>query len=208
MFKNLLPRETNFFDYFEQHCRLGIEASKELLAMVSNPGDMTERAARIKEIEREADSITHVCTDTLHKTFITPIDRGEILGLMQRLDDIVDSVESIAARLVMYDIKESRSEAVALVDVLVRATHEIIQAVTGLRNMSNQDTIKQHCIMLFDLENQGDLLMRNALADLFKNESDPIKVIKWKEILERLEKATDRCESVANIIQGIVIENS
>ncbi|HPO14742.1 MAG TPA: DUF47 family protein [Candidatus Hydrogenedentes bacterium] len=208
MFRNLLPKEENFFDFFEQHCRLAIEACNELYGMVSTSGDMTVRAARIKEIEREADSITHVCTDTLHKTFITPIDRSEILGLMQRLDDIVDSVESIAARLVMYDIQESRAEAVALVDVLVRASQEIIQAVTGLRNMKNQDTIKMHCIKLFDLENEGDILMRNALADLFKHETDPIKVIKWKEILERLEKATDRCESVANIIQGIVIENS
>ncbi len=138
MFRNLLPKEENFFDFFEQHCRLAIEACNELYGMVSTSGDMTVRAARIKEIEREADSITHVCTDTLHKTFITPIDRSEILGLMQRLDDIVDSVESIAARLVMYDIQESRAEAVALVDVLVRASQEIIQAVTGLRNRIRQ----------------------------------------------------------------------
>ena len=208
MFRSILPKETNFFEYFEQHSRYGIEACKELFAMLSAGGDMPVRAARIKEIEREADSVTHACTDALHKTYITPIDRSEILGLMQRMDDVVDSIESIASRLVMYEIQEVRPEATALADVLVRASKEIELAVTGLRNMKNADTIKQHCIVLFDLENEGDILMRSALADLFKHETDAIKVIKWKELFERLEKATDRCESVANTIQGIVIESS
>lgn len=208
MFRSILPKETNFFEFFEQHSRYGIEACKELFAMLSEPGDMAARAARIKDIEREADSVTHACTDALHKTFITPIDRSEILGLMQRMDDVVDSIESIASRLVMYEIRDARPEATALAEVLVRASKEIELAVTGLRNMKNAEAIKGHCIMLFDLENEGDILMRSALADLFKHETNAIAIIKWKEIFERLEKATDRCESVANSIQGIVIESS
>lgn len=208
MFRNLLPRETNFFDYFEQHSRLSCEACHELYAMLSGSTDLLVRAARIKDIEREADTITHACTDALHKTFVTPIDRSDILILMQRLDDVTDSIESIAARLSMYEISEARPEARALAEILVRASQEIAQAVTGLRDMRNTDTIQQHCLALFDLESEGDTLMRAALVDLFKNEPNPVAIIKWKEILERLEKATDRCETVGNVIQGIVIEAS
>lgn len=208
MLRNFLPKTTDFFAFFEAHSKLGIEVCRELEAMLQVGGDLTTRAARIKDIEREADTVTHQCTEALHKTFITPIDRADILKLMQRLDDIVDSIESIASRLVMYEISEPRPEAHALAAVMVRASHEIALAVGGLRDMENREAIKRHCIVLFDLENEGDNLMRAALADLFKREKDPIEVIKWKEIFERLERATDRCESVANIIQGIVIEAS
>ncbi|HPO12358.1 MAG TPA: DUF47 family protein [Candidatus Hydrogenedentes bacterium] len=206
MFRNLLPKSTDFFDYFEQHSRLGVEACQELLAMFSGSQDMVVRAARIKEIEREADTITHTCTDVLHRTFITPFDRGDILGLIQKLDDVVDAIESIASRLVLYEITEERPEARALAEVLVKASQAITRAVAGLTNLSNPEEIKRNCIVLFDLENQGDELMRSALAKLLKEEANAITVIKWKEIFERLEKATDRCEAVADLLQGIVIE--
>ncbi len=208
MLRNLLPKTTDFFDFFEAHSKLSVETCRELHAMMQPGGDIALRAARIKDLEREADSVTHACTEALHKTFITPVDRADILKLIQRMDDIVDSVESIASRVVLYEISEPRNEAQKLAEVLVRASLEIASAVSGLRDMKNGDHIKQHCIVLFDLENQGDDLMRAALAELFKNESNPIEVIKWKEIFERLERATDRCESVANIILGIVIEAS
>jgi len=208
MFRSFLPKTTDFFDFFEEHSKCNIEACKELVTMLQDGADHLALAARIKDIERDADSITHACTDALHKTFITPIDRMDILKLIQRMDDVVDSVESIAARLVMYEIANPRPESRALADLLVRASLEISKAVTRLRSMKNGATIKQHCITLFDLENQGDIIMRAALTDLIKHESDPIEVIKWKEIFERLERATDRCESVANIIQGIVLEAS
>ncbi len=208
MFRSILPQETSFFDYFEQHSRLCCEACHELYAMLSGAGDLAVRAARIKEIEREADSVTHACTDALHMTFVTPLDRSDILTLIQRLDDVADSIEAIAARLSMYEIAEGRPEARALADVLVRASQEIAQAVSGLRDLRNTDMIRKHCMALFDLESEGDTLMRSALADLFKHESNVITVIKLKEIFERLEKATDRCETVGNVILGIVIEAS
>lgn len=208
MFRKILPRQVDFFGFFEEHSIFGIEASQALVGMLQSGADLPACALAIKEIERKADSIIHACTDALHKTFITPIDRSDILGLMQRMDDIVDAVESIATRLVLYEIREARPEAQALADVLVRACREIAGAVTLLRNMKNAEAIKRHCITLFELENEGDTLMRTALADLFRRETDAITIIKWKEILERLERATDRCESVANVIQGIVIEAS
>ncbi len=206
MFRSLLPKTTDFFDYFEQHGRLGAEACQELLAMFSGTGDLVVRAARIKEIEREADAITHTCTEVLHRTFITPFDRGDILTLIQKLDDVVDAIESIASRIVLYEITDKRPEAQALAEILVKASQAILQALAGLTRLSNTEDLKQNCIVLFDLENQGDELMRSALSKLLKEETNPITIIKWKEIFERLEKATDRCEAVGDILMGIVIE--
>jgi predicted phosphate transport protein (TIGR00153 family) len=176
--------------------------------MLTGDGEMVSRALRIKDLEREADLITRNCMDALHRTFITPIDRADIHKLIQRLDDIVDSVESTASRMVLYEITDRPDDARALTAVLVRAAEEITLALPGLRNMKNADEIKKHCVALYELENEGDNIMRNALAKLFREEKDPIALIKWKELYERLEKATDRCEAVASIIQSIVIEAS
>jgi uncharacterized protein Yka (UPF0111/DUF47 family) len=136
------------------------------------------------------------------------MDRSDIQTLIQRLDDVVDSVESIAVRVMLYEIAEVRPEARALADILVECAKETTLLMPLLRNMKNADAIKQHCVKIFDMENEGDLIMRNALAKLFKTEKDAIVLIKWKELYERLEKATDRCEAVASIVQSIVIEAS
>jgi hypothetical protein len=208
MFRRLLPRETGYFDYFERHGALILDACRELFAMLAGDGDRAACAGRIKDIERDADGITRNCIDTLHKTFITPIDRSDIHILIQRLDDIIDSIESIASRVLLYEISETRPDAQALAGIIVRAAEEITGALPGLRNMKNADEIKRHCGKLYELENEGDTIMRTALAQLFKQETDILTLIKWKEIYERLEKATDRCESVASIIQSIVIEAS
>lgn len=207
MFRNLLPKETSFFDYFEQHSALATQACQELLALASGNVDVAAKAVRIKEIEKEADAITYKCIEALHKTFITPIDRGDIHRLIKRLDDIIDSVESATSRIVLYEVTAIRTEAKALAEVLVRATTEIEQALKCMRNLKKADAIQTHCVAIYHLENEGDAILRAALVRLFK-ETDAVLVIKWKEIYERLEKATDRCEAVANIIQGVVIEAS
>jgi predicted phosphate transport protein (TIGR00153 family) len=208
MFRKLLPQEHGYFDLFEQHSALGLKACQELQVMFAEDGDMAVRTALIKDIEREADLVTRSCMDALHRTFITPMDRSDIQTLIQRLDDVVDSVESIAVRVMLYEISEVRPEARALADILVECAKETTLLMPLLRNMKNADAIKQHCVKIFDMENEGDLIMRNALAKLFKEEKDAIVLIKWKELYERLEKATDRCEAVASIVQSIVIEAS
>jgi predicted phosphate transport protein (TIGR00153 family) len=208
MFRKLLPQEHGYFDLFEQHAMLSLKVCGELQAMFAEDGDMTVRAAAIKDLEREADQVTRSCMEALHRTFITPMDRADIHKLIQRLDDIVDSVESTASRIMLYEIAEVRPEARALADLLVECAREITLLMPMLRNMKNAETIKQHCGKIYDLENEGDLIMRNALAKLFKEEQDAITLIKWKELYERLEKATDRCEAVASIVQSIVIEAS
>ncbi len=208
MFRKLLPQEHGYFDLFEQHSALGLRACQELQAMFAENADMTGLAVRIKDLEKEADLVTRSCMDALHRTFITPMDRADIQTLIQRLDDVVDSVESTAARVMLYEITEVRPEARALAEILVECARETTLLMPMLRNMKDADTIKQHCVNIFEMENAGDLIMRNALAKLFKEEKDAIALIKWKELYERLEKATDRCEAVASIVQSIVIEAS
>ena len=208
MFRSLLPHNANFFDYFEQHALLDIECCREMLALTADGPDMADHVARIKELERRADDVTHQCIDELHKTFITPIDRGDILQLIKRLDDIADAVNAVALRVSLYEIKTIKPEAREMADILVRAALEIEKALKLMRNMANAPEIMNVCIGIYQLENDGDSVLRAALARLFKEESNAIEVIKWKEIFEILEKAVDRCEDCANIIQGVVIEAS
>lgn len=208
MLKRLLPRETNFFEYFERHAATTVQGCRELLDLATTGDDFPARAARIKDIEHQADSITHDCVEALHKTFITPIDRDQIHMLISRMDDIMDHVEMVAEQCVLYNIDHMTQDARELAQVLVQATEHIEGAVRGLRDMKHAGDITERCIEVNRLENQGDELLRRAVARLFDDEKDPVAIIKWKEIYENLEIATDRCEDVANIIEGIVLENA
>jgi predicted phosphate transport protein (TIGR00153 family) len=203
-----MPKEVGFFDFFEQHAALGIEVCQELLALTTDGADLQVHAERINQLENQADTITHQCVAALHKTFITPFDRSEIHSLIKRLDDMIDSVDTAATRMVLYQIKAMRPEARALAEILLDLARNIQAALGLLRNFKNAPQIETHCVKIHELENQGDVILREALVRLFNEEHDAVLVIKWKEIYERLEKATDRSESVANIIQGIVIEAS
>jgi len=208
MFGRFLPRETSFFDFFEQHAGLTIEGTKEFLSMVTTGANIATKCRRISDIEHETDTITHRCVEALHKTFITPIDRDAIQRLITRMDDIMDYVEAAAERLDLYELTVMTPEIRDLADVLVRAVEEMGVALEGLRDMKNADAVFKKCIDINRLENEADSILRRAVAKLFKEEKDPITVIKWKEIYENLENATDRCEDVANIIEGVVLENA
>lgn len=206
MLRFFLPKNGSFFEYFENHISLTIEACNELLILSSKGKDSLECSKKIKEIEHKTDSIAHSCIDALHKTFITPFDRADIHRLIKRLDDIIDSIDAATLRITLYEIKEIRSEVKEIAEILIRATSEIEKALKNMRNMKNAKLIEENCRAIYQAENDGDQTLRRALLRLFKDEKDPIMVIKWKEIFETLEKASDRCEDVANIIQGIVIE--
>lgn len=209
MFNRLLPRNTDFFDYFERVSALTIEVCGELLSLLSDQAGREKRRARIKEIEHAGDDVTHQCLDALHRTFITPIDRYDIHHLIKAMDDILDSIDAIAARICMYGIAEIRPEALDFTRTLHRAIVELDQAVRGLRNMKHADAITKRCIAVHQCENDGDALLQTALTHLFKEGGiSPITVIMWKEMFERLEGATDLCEDVANIIEGVIIEAS
>lgn len=208
MLRRLLPQSTDFFQFFEQLSLLMIKTCQTFLELTSTTGDKSSLAVQIKDLEHQADDVSRQCIEAIHKTFITPIDRNDIHHLIRRMDDIVDAVDSATARLILYEIDHIRPEAQDLAKVLVKASTEIELAVQGLRDSKKTAITMERCIAIHQLENEGDDILKAALSRLFKEESNAVLVIKWKEIFERLEKATDRCEAVANIIEGVIIEAS
>jgi uncharacterized protein len=208
MLRRLLPREEDFFGLFERHAALTVEGAREMKRLVQGGQNVRVLAARIKELEHETDVITHSCVEKLHKTFITPFDRDDIHHLITRMDDVMDYIESAAGALMLYELVEMTNPARELADVLVRSTESVAIAVAGLRTIKQPQVIIDACIEVNRLENEGDEILRTALADLFRGATDPLLVLKWKEIYEALESATDRCEDVANIIEGVVLEHA
>jgi len=144
--------------------------------------------------------------ERLHQTFITPIDRADIHQLISRMDDVLDLIEACSERIWLYGIRTMEREAIELADVLEKAVEEMGAAVRGLRDLKNRPRLLAHCTEVNRLENEGDQLLRRAVARLFREGADPIHVIKWKEIYDYLENAIDRCEDVANVIEGVAIE--
>ena len=208
MFGRFLPKETSFFDFFEQHAALTVEGTKEFLSLVTTGANIETKAKRVSDIEHETDVITHRCVEALHKTFITPIDRDNIHRLITRMDDVMDFVEAAAERIALYELTVMTTDVRDLADVLVRAAQQVELATKGLRNLKDPQSILKQCIDINRLENESDQILRRAVARLFKEEKDPIMVIKWKEVYENLENAADRCEDVANIIEGVILEHS
>ena len=208
MLRRLLPREDDFFGLFEQHAALAVQGAREMQRLVQGGQNARVLAARIKEIEHECDVITHACVERLHKTFITPFDRDDIHRLITRMDDVMDYVEEAAVSVMLYELVDMTRPAQELADVLVRSTEAVAVAVGGLKNVKQSDAILKACIEVNRLENEGDEILRNALAGLFREARDPLLVLKWKAVYEALENATDRCEDVANVIEGVVLEHS
>jgi predicted phosphate transport protein (TIGR00153 family) len=208
MLRRLLPREEDFFGLFERHVALTVEGAREMQRLVQGGQNARVIAARIKEIEHETDVITHACVERLHKTFITPFDRDDIHRLITRMDDVMDYIEAAAISVMLYELVDMTAPARELADVLVRSTEAVAIAVGGLRAVKQSETILKACIEVNRLENEGDEILRNALASLFREARDPLLVLKWKEVYEALENATDRCEDVANIIEGVVLEHA
>jgi uncharacterized protein len=207
MFGRFLPRETSFFDFFEQHAALTIEGTKEFLSMVTTGANVAAKCRRISDIEHETDTITHRCVEALHKTFITPIDRDSIHRLITRMDDVMDYVEAAAERIELYEISSMTADVRDMSDVLHRSAQQVEAAIRGLRQLKDTQHTVKLCIDINRLENEADAILRRSVARLFKEEKDPIMVIKWKEIYENLENASDRCEDVANIIEGVILEH-
>jgi hypothetical protein len=208
MLRRFLPREDDFFSFFERHAALTVEGAKQFVKLVSGGQNIKALAARIKEIEHETDVITHACVERLHTSFITPIDRDDIHRLITRMDDVMDYVESASERIALYELREMTPEVRDLAEVLVRATESVVTAIGGLRDLKRTQIILDACIEVNRLENEGDEILRNAVATLFREATDPLLVMKWKEVYEALENATDRCEDVANIIEGVVLEHA
>jgi predicted phosphate transport protein (TIGR00153 family) len=204
----ILPKKTEFFDLFSKHAALTVEGAKLLQTLLSDLTNVEEQSKRIKQIESDADKVAHTTLEMLHRSFITPIERGDIHRIVSRIDDILDYVEAASQRLWLYEIREATPEAKEMARVLVRSAEAVKTTVDALPDLRDPDRIRSACIEINRLENECDTLLRLATARLFKEERDPVMVIKWKEIYENIEDATDRCEDVANVIEGVVIENA
>ena len=204
---SLLPRETVFFDLFEEAAKNAHEGALALQELLNDFRDVPAKVKRIKDIEHAGDKITHTTIEKLNKTFITPLEREDIHDLICRIDDILDLIDTAVSRIVLYKIEKPTDDAKALAKVLVHATKIITELVPQLRNLKQTDALIQQCIAVHTQENEGDRIEQHALAALFENGHDPTTIIKWKDIYEDLEAATDRCEDVANVIEGIVLKN-
>jgi predicted phosphate transport protein (TIGR00153 family) len=208
MFGRLMPKEGRFFELFNEHAEQITLGSRELAAMMASGDDIQRRAFTIETIEKRADRITQTTIELLHTTFITPLDRDEIHHLITRMDDILDLMEDVSQSIFLYDVKQLTNEAQKLAEVCVLCCEQVKLAVGLLSNMDNATTILKACDEIDRLESEADHIMRAAMAKLFRDEPDVRQVIKLKAIYELLETVTDRCEDVANIIEGIVLENS
>lgn len=206
MLRKLLPREGNFFEFFEKHARTIVEGAKALLLFNNSNQDPSEVFKEIKKWEEEGDHITHQCVEALHKTFITPIDRGDIHHLISTMDDVLDEIEDVGRFIVLYKLKTISSEANQLANILVKCAEEMEKAIIELKKMKNTKAMQGHFFNINKLESDADTIFIDALKKLFNEEKDPITLIKWKEVYEHLEHATDACEDVANILEGIVLE--
>jgi predicted phosphate transport protein (TIGR00153 family) len=201
---NLIPKEVRFFDDFERQSQHIIRASGLLHELIHTFGDARAKASAIKEVEHAGDQITHEIVKRLNTTFITPIDREDIHDLATRLDDVLDYLEAAAERLVIYRIKEPTSACRAMADVIVAQVAAMDRCIRCLRTMD--PGFHEHAVEVNRLENRADALLRETLAAMFEEANDPIEVIKWKEIYETMEAVTDRCEDVANVIEGIILK--
>jgi predicted phosphate transport protein (TIGR00153 family) len=204
----LLPRETSYFDQFEQHGRKTVEGCRAFVELLDHLDEAPVRGKGIKQIEEECDAITHAVVASLHKTFITPIDRNDIHRLITTMDDVMDYVDAVCERIVLFGITAADKDLRDLAATLLTCAEGVLEAVTGLRDMKQSQLVLDKCVEINRLENVADGQLRGALARLFREQRDPIAIIKWKEIYEQLEEATDRCEDVANVIEGVVLENS
>ena len=201
---NLIPREVRFFDLFDRQSEHIIKAAGVLHELVHHFADARAKAHAIKEIEHQGDLITHEIVKRLNTTFITPIDREDVHALATRLDDVLDYIEAAAERLVVYRIKEPTSGCRAMAKVIVDTVAATDRTIRCLRGMD--PAFHEHTVEVNRLENSADALLRDSLAALFEEQGDPIEVIKWKEIYETMEIVTDRCEDVANVIEGIILK--
>jgi predicted phosphate transport protein (TIGR00153 family) len=200
----LIPRDEKFFDLFEQQAAHIVSAARTLSELTLDYGSAEERARQIKDLEHACDSLTHEVVRRLNTTFVTPIDREDVYALASRLDDVLDLIDAVADRLVLYRIGKPTNGCSAMAAIIVKAAEETDRAVHCLRTLS--PFYHKHAVEVNRLENEADRLLRDELAALFEQESNPIAVIKWKELYETMEAVTDRCEDVVNVIEGIVLK--
>ena len=208
MLKSLLPKNEDFQTLFDQISANTVEGVQILVKMLEDCEHYNEHAIHLKSLEHRTDQLVHSVMSHLHKTFITPIDREDIHQLAVRMDDILDLAEAASSRIDLYRPCDVPHEAKELSAVLLESVKLVREMVGLLHNLKKPARIMELNVEINRLEDQADYIRRSTLARLFREEKDPIELIKWKDILEYIERATDRCEDVADITEGIVLENT
>ena len=214
LFGKLLPKEGNFFVMFNQHADRIVEAAHAFSGLVANYNDPMLRDKYNQDVdnaERGADRVTHDCNRAIHQTFITPIDREQIHSLINTMDDVADLIQDTAETMSLYDVRQVNEEIIRLTDLSVKCCERLRDAVYMLEKISDHATAEaalKTCEEIDKLESDADRVMRSAMSKLFREEPDVREVLKLKAIYQLLETISDKCEDVANLIEGIVLENS
>ncbi len=205
LLSKIMPREQSFFARFVEMAETVHTAAEALVEMLENYSNPAQHAERIKQLEHKADTITHNLMTQLNQTFITPFDREDIHALASKIDDVLDLIDAAASRMVIYRVKRIRPGVAGLARIVLEATRQIVAAVQVLEK---RDSILDYCIEINRLENEADRVCRSLIAELFQAETDPVEIIKWKEIIEVLETAADKCEDVANVIEAVTLKSA
>jgi predicted phosphate transport protein (TIGR00153 family) len=200
----LIPRDDVFFSMFASLASRATASARLLAELFANPGRLAELVTAIKQLEHEADTITHDVIARINRTFVTPIDREDIHLLASRLDDVIDQIDGTARRALMFRIDEVREPAIRMTAILIRSGEAIEGAVTHVKKPT---IVVQQSVKVKQLEEEGDAVYHAAVGGLFEGTPDPIQVIKWKELYDTIERALDRCEDVANTLESIALKN-
>ncbi|OGO24625.1 MAG: phosphate transport regulator [Chloroflexi bacterium RBG_16_51_9] len=208
MFKiNLMPREAKFFDLFEASAKNMVKAAQKLKELVDTWDNVEARVSELTELEHQGDTITHQIMEQLHRTFVTPFDREDIALLAHSLDDVTDFIHAAVDAMFLYKVGRPGQTAKELAAIIVQAATEVERAMPFLRRKGKLNQLLEPCVEINRLENVADEIYRSAIAGLFANTTVIIEVIKWREIYEHMETATDRCEDVANVLEGVALKH-
>lgn len=205
---SLTPREEKFFELFEQGADNMVRAARKLKELVDKWENPEALVAEITEIEHQGDSITHQIMEQLHRTFLTPFDREDISLIAGSLDDVTDFIQGAADAMLVYKIGKPGEKAKELTTIIVQAAEEVQRAILQLKNRHEQKQMLVRCVEINRLENMADRIYRSALGELFDGHTDITDIIKWREIYEHMESATDRCEDVADALEGVALKQS
>lgn len=206
MFRWLVPKEASPFHFFDEHAHLILQGAETLNALLTQKLTVEEGTEKLNEIEHLADVLVQSCIEELHQTFITPIDRDQIFELISKMDDCIDAIDAACNQIRIYKIVKIREEAIQFSKILERAAREMVLALSLLKNMKNSDRIRASCTEIRNQEKEADCTFRNALGSLFEESNPTILIIQWKGIFDDLERAADNFQTVANIIEGIILE--
>ena len=209
MFKfPFIPREEKFFDLFEEGAQNMVKAAQGLKEMVDTWEDVEGKVGEITELEHHGDTITHQIMAQLYRTFVTPFDREDIALLAHSLDDVTDFIHAAADAMLIYKIDRPSQRAKELADIIVQAALEVERAIPQLRHRAELKKVLPRCVEINRLENMADRVFRSAQAELFDNTTDMAQVTKWREIYGHMEEATDRCEDVSNVLEGVALKHA